>query len=193
MRHFLGRISLALMLCATVAASTVAEDSAKILGNIAVMEAGRVKPLDTVARHEVKQIFGRETIKLTGADGKETKWGSVAAFIDWQMPTRDEFWDNQAFILAEFVPLKEQILAEPIKLAIKAALDDATTEALSKAALETLAKEPVVTHESLKKLLELTKLPEAHAASLKEFSRKLGVGSKWVSPKDLEAAKVTID
>ncbi len=28
------------------------------------MHEGRVKPLDTVAREEVKQVYGRETIKL---------------------------------------------------------------------------------------------------------------------------------
>lgn len=188
-----GRIGLAILLSAVVSNARAAEDSAKILGNIAVMEAGRVKPLDTVARHEVKQIFGRETIKLTGTDGKEIKWGPVAAFIDWQMPTRDEFWDNQAFILAEFVPLKEQILAEPIKSAIKAAIEDSATDAIAKIALETLAKEAVITHDQLKTLLETAKLPETHKGSLSEQLKKLGVGSKWVSPKDLEAAKVTVD
>ena len=34
------------------------------LGQVAVMHEGRVKPLDTVAREEVKQVYGRETITL---------------------------------------------------------------------------------------------------------------------------------
>ncbi len=196
MQHLLrcfGQIGLAILLSTVVSNATAAEDSSKVLGNIAVMEAGRIKPLDTVARHEVKQIFGRETIKLGSPDGKETKWGAVAAFIDWQMPTRDDFWDNQAFILAEFVPLKEQILAEPIKSAMKAAMDDGATDASAKAALEALSKEVVITHEQLKKLLETVNLPDAHMSILNDQLRKLGVGSKWVSPKDLEATKVTVD
>ena len=36
----------------------------ELIGKVAVLHAGRVKPLDTVAREEVKQIYGRETIKL---------------------------------------------------------------------------------------------------------------------------------
>src|SRR3954470_24006540 len=33
-------------------------------GQLAVMHEGRIKPIDTLAREEVKQIFGRETVKL---------------------------------------------------------------------------------------------------------------------------------
>ena len=40
------------------------------LGKLAVMHSGRIKPLDTMAREEVKQIFGRETIKLHDAKGE---------------------------------------------------------------------------------------------------------------------------
>src|SRR4051794_32808583 len=36
----------------------------EIFGQLAVMHAGRIKPIDTLAREEVKQIFGRETVKL---------------------------------------------------------------------------------------------------------------------------------
>ena len=36
----------------------------ELIGKVAVMHEGRVKPLDTVAREEVKQVYGRETIKL---------------------------------------------------------------------------------------------------------------------------------
>ena len=123
---FLGMAGL---VWATVPSQINAQDFAKTLGQVAVMEAGRIKPLDTVARHEVKQIFGRETIKLTGPDGTVTKWGPVAAFIDWQMPNRDDFWDNQPFILTEFVPLKEKLLAESIREALKAAAAEVTDSA----------------------------------------------------------------
>ncbi len=48
------------------------------LGQLAVMHAGRVKPIDTLAREEVKQIFGRETIKLHDDENKVVAtWGPV--------------------------------------------------------------------------------------------------------------------
>jgi ABC-type transport system involved in cytochrome c biogenesis permease subunit len=187
---FLGMAGL---VWAMVPAQINAQDFAKTLGQVAVMEAGRIKPLDTVARHEVKQIYGRETIKLTGVDGSVSKWGPVAAFIDWQMPNRDDFWDNQPFILTEFVPLKEKLLAESIREALKAAAADASTEAAAKSALETLVKDEIITHDSLKNLLATAKLPAAHQSVLESFSKKLDVGSKWMTPKDLETSKVIVD
>ncbi len=167
--------------------------AADALGDIAVMEAGRVKPLDTVARHEVKQIYGRETIKLTGPDGKVTSWGPVAAFIDWQMPTREGFWDDQPFILAEFVPLKEMILADAVKKAIRATIEDPATDAAAKAALEPLTQGETVGHEAFKRVLATIQLPAARKAELDAYSHKLDAGTKWLSPKDLETANVTVD
>ncbi len=58
------------------------------LGKLAVLHEGRVKPLDTFAREEVKQIFGRETIKLLDPtrDNKVVEtWGPVAAAFDWSV------------------------------------------------------------------------------------------------------------
>lgn len=170
-----------------------AQEFAKTLGQVAVMEAGRIKPLDTVARHEVKQIYGRETIKLTGPDGNPAQWGPVAAFIDWQMPNRDDFWDNQPFILTEFVPLKEKLFAESIRSALVAAAADAATDATAKPVLESLAKQDLITHDALKNLLATAKLPAAHQSALEAFSKKLDVASKWMTPKDLESAKVVVD
>ena len=60
------------------------------------MHAGRVKPIDTLAREEVKQIFGRETIKLL--DDAETN--EVSATWGLQSPpcttgsVRPKFWDG---------------------------------------------------------------------------------------------------
>lgn len=174
-------------------ASQPNRDYVEVLSNVAVMEAGRVKPLDTVARHEIKQIFGRETIKLTDAEGKKTEWDSVSAFIDWQMPTRDEFWDNQAFILAEFVPLKELILTDSIRTALKTAAEDTQTDSSVKSRIEQLAGQEIIRHESLIELLSTSNLPATHKTVLEAFSKKLDVGSKWISPKDLEDSKVSID
>src|SRR5215467_10782561 len=83
-----------------------------LAGKIAVMHQGRVKPLDTVAREEVKQVYGRETIKLPdpreeveklldpasasrpgAASWAVEKWGQVGAFLGWTL--RPESWDDQ--------------------------------------------------------------------------------------------------
>ena len=95
----------------------------ELIGKVAVMHEGRVKPLDTVAREEVKQIYGRETIKLrdpneeiekildpesharkAAAGSTVEKWGPVGAFVGWTV--NPEFWDDQPFILAEYLPLE---------------------------------------------------------------------------------------
>jgi ABC-type transport system involved in cytochrome c biogenesis permease subunit len=179
---------------ATLTTSQAAEPAAAdILGDLAVMEAGRLKPLDTVARHEVKQIFGRETITLTGPDGKEIKWGPVAAFIDWQMPTREAYWDDQPFILAEFVPLKETILADTVKKAIRAAIDDPATQATAKSALEPLTKAETVNHEEFRRVLASVSLPAERKTELEKYAAKLDAGTKRLTPNDLETATVTVD
>ena len=40
------------------------------IGKVAVMHEGRVKPLDTVAREEVKQVYSRETITIRDPRGR---------------------------------------------------------------------------------------------------------------------------
>src|SRR5262249_7290779 len=101
---------------ATPAARAEAADAPKALGTgpayqtlarLPVLHVGRVKPFDTLAREEVKQIFGRETIKVQdpsrGNKVVET-WGPVAAAFDWSV--RPEVWDDSPIILVEYVPLK---------------------------------------------------------------------------------------
>ena len=98
------------------------------VGKLAVMHAGRVKPLDTVAREEVKQVFGRETIKLHDAAGEVVEtWGPVGAFLDWMV--RPEFWDDQPFILVDYLPLRQVILADSIRPQLKEIAARSTTSA----------------------------------------------------------------
>jgi hypothetical protein len=74
------------------------------------MHSGRIKPIDTMAREEVKLVFGRETIKLHDAKGEVTEtWGPVAAFFDWSV--RPEFWNDQPIILVDYLPLKRVLLS----------------------------------------------------------------------------------
>ncbi|MHB1561215.1 MAG: hypothetical protein ACYC61_27535, partial [Isosphaeraceae bacterium] len=101
------------------------------IGKVPVMHNGRVKPLDTVAREDVKQVYGRETIVLrdpreaverildpaaarrSDASWKVEKWGHVATFLGWTV--RPEFWDDQPFILVEYFPLRRLILSGSIR------------------------------------------------------------------------------
>ena len=89
------------------------------IGKVAVMHEGRMKPLDTVAREEVKQVYSRETIKLPdpreeiakilddpAAARKEAsnwvleKWGPVGAFLGWTVDPGN--WEDKAFILVDY-------------------------------------------------------------------------------------------
>ena len=88
------------------------------VGKLAVMHVGRVKPLDTLAREEVKHVFGRETIKLHDASNAVVEtWGPVAAFLDWMV--RPEFWDDQPFVLVDYLPLRQAILADSTRSRLK--------------------------------------------------------------------------
>src|SRR5579875_4151565 len=123
------------------------------LGHVAVMHAGRVKPLDTVAREEVKQIYGRETITLhdpreevarildpeaaAKATWKVEKWGPVGAFLGWTV--RPEFWDDQPFILVDYLPLRRAVMAGTIESRLKAIADKSTTPEAEKGRLRALA------------------------------------------------------
>src|SRR3954468_2271715 len=125
---------------AAVAPSRLGADAAfETLGKLAVMHQGRVKPLDTQAREEVKQIFGREAaIQLRDASGKVAEsWGPVAALYDWGV--RPDFWDEQSFILVDYLPLKRLILADAIQARLKATADKPATSAADRAALRALA------------------------------------------------------
>ena len=107
----------------------------ELIGKVAVMHEGRVKPLDTVAREEVKQVYGRETIKLL-RPGEEIEkildpkrrqakatewpvenWGPVGAFLGWTVVP--EFWDDQPFILVDYLPLRRLILADTLATRLK--------------------------------------------------------------------------
>ena len=122
---------------------------------MAVLHEGRIKPLDTVAREEVKQIYGRETIKLhdpaeeidkilepaaprkPAAERAVQSWGPVGAFLDWIVVP--EFWDDQPFILVDSLPLRRQLMAETITKRLKAIAEKSTTPADEKPLLQKLA------------------------------------------------------
>src|SRR4051812_13162676 len=119
-------------------------------GKLAVMHAGRVKPIDTLAREEVKQIFGRETVKLLDDDNEvAATWGPIGALYDWSV--RPKYWDDQPIILVEYLPLKRLILGESIRGELTAIADRDTTSATDREALKSLATQSDLASASLTK------------------------------------------
>jgi len=160
------------------------------VGKLAVMHAGRVKPLDTVAREEVKHVFGRETIKLHDASNTLVEtWGPVAAFLDWMV--RPEFWDNQPFVLVDYLPLRQAILADAIRSRLKDVAARASTSAEDRTRLSSLAEGAELTTAAITAYLKGDKLPENDRKTVTELAASLGEEHKWLTPRELEDARIS--
>nr|WP_165245277.1 cytochrome c biogenesis protein CcsA [Paludisphaera soli] len=159
------------------------------VGRVAVMHEGRVKPLDTVAREEVKQVFGRESIKLLDDRNEVVEtWGPVGAFVDWI--ARPEFWDSQPFILVDYLPLKRQILLGSARAKFAAIAARPETPAQDKERLAILADDDKLDAAVLLKYLEASKIEEVDRKALQEVAAKLHEDHKWLSPDELDEAKI---
>ncbi len=160
------------------------------VGKLAVMHAGRMKPLDTVAREEVKHVFSRETIKLHDDSNKVVEtWGPVGAFLDWMV--RPEFWDQQPFILVDYLPMRQLILAGPVRSKLNEIAAKPTTTAEDRAALTKLAESSEVTAPALTAFARDCKLPKDDQGAVAELVAKLSEEHKWLTPRELEDAKIT--
>jgi ABC-type transport system involved in cytochrome c biogenesis permease subunit len=178
----------------------------KLIGKVAVMHEGRVKPFDTVAREEVKQVYSRETIKLvdprdeidpvvepeTAARRKDSypveQWGPVGAFLGWTV--NPEYWDDQPFILVDYLPLRRRIVAQTLTARLKAIAAKPTTPSDEKGTLEKLATLPEPTAHGLTAFLTTSKLPVEDRRTIAEVAVKLSETHKWLTPRELEEAKV---
>ncbi len=162
------------------------------LGKIPVLHLGRIKPLDTLARETVKQIFGRETVKLKNAEGVVTEaWGPVAVLSEW--PVRPEFWDDQPIILAEYVPLKRFILADAIKTRLGEIAAKTSTSAADRDGLNKLAADKEISVASINAFLSTSSLSAADKKPIAEFATELSEEHKWLTPQQLETAQVFDD
>jgi ABC-type transport system involved in cytochrome c biogenesis permease subunit len=180
------------------------------LGKLAVMHAGRIKPIDTLAREEVKQIFGRETIKLHDDKNKVVAtWGPVGALYDWA--ARPGFWDDQPIILVEYLPLKRLLLAESAQAELSAIAGRDTTSAADREVLKRLADDLEGSAAALNRFAEGAKLPDADLKAIAALALKLNTlldadlkaiaalafklseEHKWLSPAELEDAQVSVD
>jgi ABC-type transport system involved in cytochrome c biogenesis permease subunit len=197
MRH-IQRLSLGLVLAALMAAAPAPVDlkpgggqAYDTLGDLAILDSqGRIKPLHTKAVETVKRIYSRQTIKLAGPD-KDTpvKWSPVAAMFDWA--ARPDFWNDQPFILVEYLPLKQAILAEPIRADLYRIVGKSSGE--TKTALDALHKQRVFTSKDLKSAAALPGLSEDHRAILLGLATKLDEDHKWLSPSEIEDNEVALE
>jgi len=193
----------------------------EMVGKIAVMHEGRVKPLDTLAREEIKQIYDRQTVKLfkpaVRLDGKtrtldsltaaeidklfvapnkpdvfnelvET-WGAVGCFLNWS--ARPEYWDDQPFILVDYLPLRRLILADSTHAKLKAISEKPETSAEAKAALAKIIESPEPTAAALNELLNLPKLAAVDRKTITEAASALGEDHKWLTPSEIADSKIT--
>jgi ABC-type transport system involved in cytochrome c biogenesis permease subunit len=203
-----GMLAAALPALGAEVSSPGAGPAYELIGKVPVMHEGRVKPLDTVAREEVKQVYGRETIKLgdpneeiekilepdgharKAASGKSVaKWGPVGAFVGWTL--NPEFWDDQPFIMVEYLPLRRRIVADTLAKRLKAIALKSTTPDDEKPTLLKLAAEAEVTTAVLTSYLRESKLPTEDKKTIAEQAVRLSEEHKWLTPRELEDATIT--
>jgi ABC-type transport system involved in cytochrome c biogenesis permease subunit len=217
MRRF-AKQTAGLLLAAALASGPAARAAEKVerpgsgpaydlAGQVAVMHQGRVKPLDTVAREEVKQVYGRETISLRDPheeiakildtevssksgepEWKVEKWAPVAAFLGWTV--RPEFWDDRPFILVDYLPLRRAVMAGTIASRLKAIAEKPGTPEAEKDRLRSMAVEPELTATVLTAYVRGSKLPAQDRETIAELAAKLTEEHKWLSPRELQDATI---
>jgi ABC-type transport system involved in cytochrome c biogenesis permease subunit len=160
------------------------------VGKLAVMHVGRVKPLDTVAREEVKQVYSRETIKLHDTSNKVVEtWEPVGAFLDWMV--RPEYWDDRPFILVDYLPLRRLLLTDSARSLLKGIAGKDSTASEDRAQLTRLADLPELKAEEISTYLRSSKLEGADRTEVSALAAKLSEEHKWLTPREIEDAKIT--
>ncbi len=164
------------------------------LGRLPMMHEGRLKPIDTVAREEIKQIYTRETIKLTTVqDGVQAvaTWSPVAAFFDWA--ARPKFWDAQPIIAVEYLPFKQFLLAEEIHHGLEAVASKAATSEADRGRIKVILGLASIAAGDLRDLVRESKLAPEDGRAVLALAAKVGEETKWFSPDDLEEAQVLVE
>ena len=109
------------------------------LENLPVLDNGRVKPLDTLARETVRFVTNRETLEAAAADGSRRKLGPLDAMLAWH----DDrvYWADVPLIYVPNLELRTKLgmdasakYISPNTLAADKAFDAWTTELHRRAA-----------------------------------------------------------
>jgi ABC-type transport system involved in cytochrome c biogenesis permease subunit len=169
------------------------------LGDLPVLHVedmgSRVKPLDTYARQNVREVYGRDAIRLLDREGELVQdWSALGAFVDW--PVRPGFWDDQEIILIDmfdYRPFKQMLLRYPIRRALESVADKATTPEADRARIAALLEKETIAEADLAGLLDSSSFPEADRALVEGWAAKLAEGRKWIAPGDLEGTVVNAD
>ncbi|WP_220487808.1 cytochrome c biogenesis protein [Tautonia rosea] len=176
-----------------------AESAYQALGRLVLMHEGRRKPLDTVARQEVKAVTGRQSFEPIGPDGTTgPEWGPVAALFSWS--NAPDFWDDQRFILAEYLPLRRMLLSSSIDSVLRAVVDDPeTSEGLKQRVQSILDRKAttegpdgIATVDELKSIARDAGLPDALQDPVEALAHRIDGHEKFLSPRELEEATVPI-
>ena len=164
----------------------------KALAALPVQHEGRVKPLDTLAREEIKQIFGRERISFLDDEGEVmATWEPVAAVLDWS--ARPEFWNRQPIIKVEYLPLKRALFAEAFKEVLAGIADKPSTQPDDRDLLTKAVALDEIGEADLTTLLRSKTLPKDDALAIARLRHRLGASNKWLTPDELAQAHPTID
>jgi len=165
------------------------------VGEIPVLHEGRRKPLDTLAREVIKQIFGRESVRLYEHKNDENvevaRWQPVAALLDWS--ARPEYWDDQPIILVEHMGLKRALLAEAVKAECTAIADKPATTAEDRAGLKRIASDPQLSASTINAFLKTARITPDDRKTLGELATKLSEEHKWLTPREIENAQATVN
>ncbi len=171
--------------------------SYEMLARLAVLHEGRIKPFDTLAREEVKQIFGRETVKIQDASNRNKvaeTWAPVAALFDWSV--RPDHWDDQPIILVDYVPLKRLILADEVRVRLASVAGKPTTSAADRAAIEKLGGDPELSAAKIDAFLAKASLPgtaekpEEDRKAVMTLAAMMNEEHRWLTPHQLEEAGI---
>ena len=161
------------------------------VGKLAVMHAGRVKPLDTVAREEVKQVFGRETIKLHDAANEVVEtWGPGRRLPRLDGPAR--VLGRPAVHPGRLSPLAA---GDPGRLDPHAAQGDRRRSRRPPPRTEGATREagrrsPSSTAAALAPIAKAASSRMHDRKAVAELAAKLSEEHKWLTPRELEDAKI---
>jgi ABC-type transport system involved in cytochrome c biogenesis permease subunit len=148
--------------------------------------------LDTFARLAIKQVYGREELKLPGKPGeREIKWNALAALRDWH--AHPEAWDDREIILVdvfEYRPFKRRVIADEVQSRLAQIASRPGIGAGDKSRLEAWVKQEAVSETELSDLYSLGALNDADREAIRGWLEVLGEGRKWISSSLLESSRI---
>jgi ABC-type transport system involved in cytochrome c biogenesis permease subunit len=193
-----------ILFVAAIGSARAGDAPYRTLGDLPVLHddgiGGRLKPLDTWARLAVKQIYGREVVKVPAdkeAGTRAVSWESLAALRDWQ--AHPGAWDERPIILIDMFDdrgFKQRLMTVTIQETLReiARIETDLGEGL-KGRIEAVASADVVTEVQLTDLMrELSALsggkPDTAYLLLERSAKILEEGYKWLPSSLLEEAKI---